>query len=390
MNILNFSNYLFSTLLLFFVLIYSETQDIKWIIYLIMAFLIKIIIGFILRIVLADLNIYSNKSRFEKYNFVKPRFKTGLFSVNVLASSFIFMILLLESDQKIINMISLIITGIILYIETKEYNIKQTILSLILGLGFGYGFYKLNNYSFKTSSLFIVSVFIACIIYFLIIIYQTCIELKDSKVIVPQWFDSSLVPLYKKKIKNSALEMPGLISRCFIIFDQRAKAIPHKITWEQIEREIDSIKFDNFKPDIVVGIKSGGAFIAKYIAQKYNIPFSYINIKKYSDQNFIELGLEYYKLKVKCLGEDDIDCLRQKGRYKIVENINESLIKNKKVLLVDDSVGTGTTLFRGKEHLYLNGALQVKTYVINTIATNAVDYYSFTDNFIGFPWGLDT
>ena len=86
--------------------------------------------------------------------------------------------------------------------------------------------------------------------------------------------------------------------------------------------------------------------------------------------------LEYFKSNAKCIGGKS-DCLMRKSNYKIVESIAPDVIKDKNVLLVDDCAGTGTTLYRGKEHMYDNGASNVKSLVISTVNPSLSDFYLF-------------
>ena len=80
-------------------------------------------------------------------------------------------------------------------------------------------------------------------------------------------------------------------------------------------------------------------------------------------------------------------------------NVNDDMtdinkIKDKNILLVDDTCYTGTTLTTIKEHLLGIGALSVKTYCLYSSITGnegIIDYYSSKINKIPlyWPWGYE-
>ena len=108
--------------------------------------------------------------------------------------------------------------------------------------------------------------------------------------------------------------------------------------------------------DMVVAIANGGIIPAAMINQR--------------------LGCEYHLLKLNLR-----DAMQNKlyDKPKLLEEIDFDY-KNKRILLVDDRVKTGTTLTFAKE--LLSEAKTVKTLAVNGIA----DYYLYNESCFRFPW----
>src|SRR3989338_6924393 len=94
---------------------------------------------------------------------------------------------------------------------------------------------------------------------------------------LPAWFDRSLEALYYKKRDRSGI---SYLDRTLDgIMRGMLKAVPielshisiKKHTWEDLEAMIEetahNIQQKAYPPNLVIGIKSGGALIAKYVAQ---------------------------------------------------------------------------------------------------------------------------
>lgn len=109
-----------------------------------------------------------------------------------------------------------------------------------------------------------------------------------------------------------------------------------ELTWKQFEikcqNALEKIKDIDF--NIIIGIKSGGAVAADYIGYYLHLPVDYLKIHKYGSkplhQRMYEFGQKYnYNTSV----SGDVN------------------VTNKKVLLVDDSCFTGSTMKIAKEYL---------------------------------------
>ena len=177
---------------------------------------------------------------------------------------------------------AILLTIIISYLRISDglHNFDQIGRGLLLGLVIGYCILKGTIYSKKLTILFLTFIALISLYLYIKIISKTYLELKNIKEDVPVWFDPNLISLYKKKIDiNSKVGLRNILFRCFFLKTPTRSALPHTLTWQQIMVSLDKKSLGEFKPDIIVGIKSGGAFITKYIAEKYKLPYYYINIK---------------------------------------------------------------------------------------------------------------
>ena len=339
---------------------------------------------------MADNNIWSVRPNLKKYYFLKPKYKSGFFSLHAASSAFIVFVLLMENKDYLFISLAILLTLIISYlrISDKLHSLKQIVIGLFIGILIGYLISKGTSYSKRGTILFLTIITLVSLYLNYKSFHQTYNELKNTNEDLPTWFDPSLIELYHKKINNnSKVGFRNILLRCFLFKTTTGTALPHALTWQQIITAINQKKIDDFKPDIIIGIKSGGAFVTKYIGEKYKLPYYYINIKKYSQTKFSNIVLDYIKSQLSCVG--DHECVMKKSNYKIVETIAPNIIKDKNILLVDDCTATGTTLYRAKEYMYHNGASNVKSLVLTTNNPSFTDYYLFSDNFVGFPWGLD-
>jgi hypoxanthine phosphoribosyltransferase len=121
------------------------------------------------------------------------------------------------------------------------------------------------------------------------------------------------------------------------------------VTWRSIEHHcniiLEKINPDNF--DIVVGIVTGGSFIGGYMAKKIDKPFLVINSKLWSDISFKDNFVQSYSY---FLGYD--------FQPKIGEVPD---VKDKRILLADDTTYTGITMKNVIRVFMENGAKSIET-----------------------------
>jgi xanthine phosphoribosyltransferase len=126
---------------------------------------------------------------------------------------------------------------------------------------------------------------------------------------------------------------------------------------DDILQKISQLKFaEDF--DMIVAIANGGIIPAALINQLLLIDFQIIKI------NFKD---EYQQIRYK--------------EPKLIQPIDFQYI-NKRILLVDDRVKTGTTLQTAK--CLLNDAKLIKTFAINGKA----DYFLYDEDCFLFPWNV--
>jgi len=224
---------------------------------------------------------------------------------------------------------------------------------------------------------FVLIVFIAVIIAVVI-----RIKIIDAKVKhYPHWIDKSLMPILEKKAN-----VPLIYKMCEVLYFQG-----NYLEWSNLEKElnrlIEKVKDTttiNF--DAIVGIKSGGALLTKYIATQLNIPYYYI---KLSDKDYnckkkpSDVFNDIYKNVIH----------PQKKIYTICEPIKAELM-HKNVLVFDESIHTGNTMVHTLN--YLRNEKRVNTVLPITLFSANVTYAGYrpvylhhmTRNII-WPWGYD-
>jgi hypoxanthine phosphoribosyltransferase len=225
------------------------------------------------------------------------------------------------------------------------------------------------------------------IIITLLLLYQ--VEFKINRSLIPNWVDKNMVPtIYKKKNVS-------LVSKFFCILSAPLiNSCQVYLSWNELEEEMDKLieKVSDKKFDCVVGIKTGGAIMSSYIANKLNIP--YYNIK---------LSNRRYNC-VKTTKDSLNDILVHrfgnigKENYIICEGISDDLT-NKRILLVDEQISSGKTIIEAIN--YLKNELNVDT--INTVVLKTSNnsfnnkklldkknYISLgNENILVWPWGYE-
>jgi hypoxanthine phosphoribosyltransferase len=142
-------------------------------------------------------------------------------------------------------------------------------------------------------------------------------------------------------------------------------------TWNQIyEMLIDQsekIRKDGYQPDIIVGIARGGIVPARVLTDLLEIP------------EIASLRVEFYV----GIAQPSIEPILKQG-------LTASIV-GKKALLVDDISDTGRSLKLAKNHLFEQGAKEVKIAALYAKKTTTImpDYVEKgTDRWVVFPWEI--
>lgn len=206
---------------------------------------------------------------------------------------------------------------------------------------------------------------------------------------LPQWFtkDPEIRKYYFSKVKNLQDNFS------YGIFFYKNLNVYHlgqkEITWKHMENMMHKIKVSE-KFDVVIGILSGGGFIAEYVRHINNIPkIGYIKVKNYSDNSFSEqLSHALYGIES---GQQECEygCDVKYLKLTFEKDVD---VKGKKVLLVDDTISTGLTIKFAKTLMYDRGAKLVKNYALFSNACNYTDYYYRCPSRIPvyWPWGFES
>lgn len=154
------------------------------------------------------------------------------------------------------------------------------------------------------------------------------------------------------------------------------------ISWKEITNIVKSIGNDikkNYKPEIIISVVRGGMIPSVILSHTLNIR-NVENIKSIETLN------------------DEIDAIKQKP---IVDtNINFSNIKGKKVLIVDDILGSGATIRKVKEEVEKWKPKEIRTAVCivneenweksnKTNYKNEIEYIGkIVRGWVVFPWEM--
>jgi hypoxanthine phosphoribosyltransferase len=195
---------------------------------------------------------------------------------------------------------------------------------------------------------------------------------------VPQWVKSNteiMAVLEEKLVKNRYSKK----WRNYYIKPWASHLKLEFVTWNAIETiclELSKkVKSEDF--DLVVGITTGGSFVGYYLSILLKLPYISVRSKFWSEITFTQNFIQTYKL---CLG---IEQMPKTGEI-------PAEVKNKKILLVDDTTYSGITLNGIKKRLFENGASEVFTMVMWSKGSNNPDYYYCNKRIpIIWEWGAE-
>jgi hypoxanthine phosphoribosyltransferase len=180
--------------------------------------------------------------------------------------------------------------------------------------------------------------------------------------------DSYLNSIYNNK-KNSNVNISVIIN---IITSSFFKdSIGKQIYWYDFNNHVsnmaNNIKNSGNNFDYIIGIESGGAFVAKLLSQKLNINVLYIKASKYDEGKAFE-------------------------NAKIKEISDLSVIYDKNVLLVDDQILTGNSINIVKKHIenkYKPKSIKIGILYCNKNRKNKnnIDFNGQDYGIYKSPWG---
>jgi hypoxanthine phosphoribosyltransferase len=192
----------------------------------------------------------------------------------------------------------------------------------------------------------------------------------------PLWLDDSLVELLSSKTSKKKCYKTGVINSMYYYFHPRGEKGSY--TWKNLEETLNHYELpDGYKPEAIVGIKSGGAFIANYLGHRLGVSdVSYIGITNYNNKSLYErletVLYRDYKNDKKC---------------KITE-IPQISPRNKVILLVDDQSATGASVKLAREYLIAAGAKDVKVFCLY-VQSSEIDFAYKRGFRLIWPWGID-
>ena len=377
------SNTSYSVLIIVLMVKYIITKHRDWLYQAINALIIITLFGSLFRDVLTTLNVYDKRPMYENITITNKYETNGMPSLHAMSIGYIIPFIMKSNLNPKIKALCCLCGFYSLYLryESKLHSIKQLVVGFCIGIILNkvINIKTVTNLYLYISSLLIVKYFL---------IQRQFNSIKQEPERVPNWFDSSLLESYDKKLSknNDNVHFRNYAIRCQSPFYYKNKtyALPYILKWSDVEEGLDKFHFDTV-PDIMVGIKSGGAFITKYLAEKYNVQYDYISIKKYDKSNMITIANKMLRNEF-CR---DMECIYRNDKLEIKEHLKLD-VKDKNVLLIDDTISSGSTLYKAKKYMFEEGAKDVKTFVFTQHSKNdLIDYSVHNNNFIGWPWGMD-
>lgn len=210
----------------------------------------------------------------------------------------------------------------------------------------------------------------------------TIISHEHETIPLPSWVHPSMYPLIEKKRKGTStlsrmLSFGGLVlADCGYGY----------LRWPELEAVLDDmISRLKTRPDIVVGIKTGGGILAGYVSKKLGVPLDFIRTKRavYNCTTNPEESVNLLK--------DVINVeTKTKEKFQLCEKPKHDM-KNKHILLIDETSYSGGTLFSSKEMLIMLGAKKVDTFVVAGFQDKAeakIDYMA-ARGVAAWPWSFD-
>lgn len=179
--------------------------------------------------------------------------------------------------------------------------------------------------------------------------------------------------------------------------------------FEEACQQLASLTF-KYKPSIVIGIKSGGVYVAEEIRKMYasDVIYDSIRIQRRSSGGIKKN--KYFGALISILPKWMIKILRiaemqlsefsssfkkpvREVEFKLKSTTQNAIKNGANILLVDDAIDTGTTMKLAIEKfISMNSANTVKVAVITVTHKSPKvkpNYCLYTRTVVQFPWSLD-
>lgn len=140
-------------------------------------------------------------------------------------------------------------------------------------------------------------------------------------------------------------------------------------TWNQIYAmllsQAETIRQSGFKPDVIVGVTTGGLAPARVISDILEVT------------DVVTVGVKFY-----------VGVAETRNEPVLTQRVSAD-VKGKKALLVDDITDTGKSLWLAREHLQQQGAAEIRITTVYDKPFSVIkpDYYEKkTRLWVVFPW----
>ena len=180
---------------------------------------------------------------------------------------------------------------------------------------------------------------------------------------IPDWISSDpfLLNVYERKI-NKPISYQNILCIITCYFDN--VCIKKQLSWNDFEEQVKELSNNLPEFDYIVGIETGGAFVAKYLSVITSKPVVYIKVSKYDDRNF------WHKTPSVSIHSD------------------LSVLENKNVLIIDDHILTGDTLTKTQDIIKQYNPNKVYTGVLyHNREHPIINYKGINASMSRSPWG---
>jgi hypoxanthine phosphoribosyltransferase len=230
---------------------------------------------------------------------------------------------------------------------------------------------------------------------------QTYHEIHDSVMVepLPTWFDDQLLPFFlKRRIEGLMLDKYEEKVRLTKNFSTLGLRIVSRLTWARACELLQSAipRHVNVNDvDVILGLKSGGAFIAN--ALKYNkFPSADVQYIKICRQNGLHTNLSLGDPSIWHAKMSTLSTQKSVSRVMTTELPDPERFRKKRVVVVDDFAGTGSSLLAALSFVRSCDPLDVHVVVLggtrperDDVVTWQVPKEEYSTRYLVTPWGFD-
>ncbi len=297
-------------------------------------------------------------------NFIIPTYCLGMPSAHAEIGTMLVLYALFKKYISIPIGVIIVIIVCLQRILTQNHTVFQTFIGILFG--FFYFFLYLHHGWYVLIILFIYS--------------NILLFLVEKSFSIPDWIKKdSMESINKKRNLSYFVKLLGVFSPSY----QQERTL--YISWDEITISLDKIieiaNNSNIKFDAIVGIKTGGAILTDYMT-KMNIPIYKIKVsdKRYNckKKNTLDILDNYIQLYL----------LNKKPEHLVCEGLDNI---HGNILLIDECVGSGSTMNTVSKYLYDKGANKVVTATIIASLKSNIDISILKRNYTSavWPWGYD-
>lgn len=169
---------------------------------------------------------------------------------------------------------------------------------------------------------------------------------------------------------------------------------------------------ESYQPEVIVGIATGGLFVAQILSEQMNIPLVVVKKQRPMTKIKNKIRLDLFLKKFPYVVSNILRVLETKfNEYRFEKNKSNisysdvsvewiegtftSLSSFNKILIVDDSIDSGKTLYLVKQFIKMNldDNVEIKMAVLNQTFKNPLvnpDFLLDKNVIYRFPWSKDT